>query len=279
MADLREKAQKLLVLHGGESMLVLPNVWDPIGARVLQKKGYAAVATSSSAISSVLGYHDGEKIRKSTLFDILGRIAGSVTIPVTADIETGYGASLSELEETAQQVIEAGVAGVNIEDGVENGAKLRPLDEQCCRIAVFRQEARRLGVPIVINARIDSFVSPAFSGPGEALEEAVFRAKVYREAGADCVYPMGPGDEATVRILRERIAGPLNILVTPNAAPLAVLQSMGVNRVSFGPFIFRACLRKFVQIAKALQNSGDYSCFGDMMLRSEVAEYLCENED
>ena len=279
MDNLREKAQKLLALHADQSMLVLPNIWDPIGARILQQKGYTAVATASSAISSALGYHDGERIRKSTLFDILERIAGSVTIPVTADIEMGYGASLSELEETALQVIEAGLAGINLEDSVEDGAKLRPVDEQCRRIAVFRQEARRLGIPLVINARTDSFISPAFSGSGAALEEAVCRAKAYREAGADCVFPVGPGDEATIRVLRDRIAGPLNILAMPGAAPLGVLKSLGVNRVSFGPFIFRACLRKFGQIADVLQSNGDYSCFADMMSRGEVAEYLRENEE
>lgn len=276
---LREKAAQFLSLQTGQAILVLPNVWDPIGARILQKMGYPAVATASAAISSALGYHDGERIRKSTLFDILERIAASVTIPVTADIEMGFGASLSELEETAQQVVEAGLAGVNIEDGIEDGAKLRPVDEQCRRIAAFRQEAQRLDVPLVINARIDSFISPAFSGREAALDEAVSRAEAYRAAGADCIFPVGPGDEATVRALRDRIAGPLNILAMPGAAPLQVLQGMGVNRVSFGPFVFRACLRKFVQIAEILRDGGAYSCFDDMLSRAEVAEYLRENKE
>ena len=100
------------------------------------------------------------------------------------------------------------------------------------------------------------------------------RAKAYTEAGADCIYPMGPGDEATVRLLRKRIESPINILASPSAAPLSILQDIGVNRVSFGPFVFRSCQRKFEDIANVLLTTGDYSCFSDMMSRVEVGEYL-----
>ncbi len=268
------KAATLLSLHSRGEMLVLPNVWNPIGARILEKKGYPAVATSSAAISESLGYRDGEKIRKSTAIDIFGRIVRSVDVPVTADIETGYGESLSELEDTAQRVIESGAVGVNIEDSATKGGALRAVEEQCRRIAAVRAAARRCGVRLVINARIDSYYSPSFANPREATEEVVKRAKFYAEAGADCVYPMGPGDEATVRELRDRIASPLNILATPAAAPLPVLRGIGVNRVSFGPFIFRSCLRRFLETADELLTTGDYSCFGDMMSRAEVGEYL-----
>lgn len=270
----KEKAELLLSLHSRGELLVLPNVWNPIGARMLEKKGYPVVATASAAISASLGYQDGEKIKKATVLDIIERIARGVEVPVTADIETGYGESLSELEETAGQVIEAGVAGVNIEDGLEGGGALRAVEEQCQRIATLRKAAGRRGVPLVINARIDSYFSSSFKNREEATEEAVTRAKAYSEAGADCIYPMGPGDEATVRMLRSRIKAPINILVTPNAAPFSVLQEIGVNRVSFGPFIFRSCLRKFEDIADTLQNTGNYSCFSDMMSRAEVDEYL-----
>ena len=140
----KEKAECLLSLHMGGDMLVLPNVWNPIGARILEKKGYPAIATASAAISASLGYQDGEKIKRSTLIDLIGRIARSVEIPVTADIEAGYGESITELEETANQVIESGVVGVNIEDSLEEGGALRPVDEQCQRIAVLRHIALNL---------------------------------------------------------------------------------------------------------------------------------------
>ena len=270
----KEKAEVLLSLHTHGKLLVLPNVWNPIGARILEKKGYPAVATASAAISASLGYQDGEKITRATAIELIGRIARSVDLPVTADIETGYGESLSELEVTAQQVIEAGVVGVNIEDGLAWGDALRTIEEQCQRIATLRQFADRRGVHLVINARTDSFVSSSFTNKEEAADEAVARAKAFSAAGADCFYPIGPGDEATVRLLRHRIESPLNILVTPTAAPLSVMQDIGVNRVSFGPFIFRSCTRKFADIADVLLTTGDYSCFSDMMSRAEIGEYL-----
>jgi 2-methylisocitrate lyase-like PEP mutase family enzyme len=270
----KEKAEVLLSLHTNGKLLVLPNVWDPIGARILQKKRYPAVATASAAISASLGYQDGEKIKRATAIDVISRIARSVDVPVTADIETGYGESLSDLEVTAQQVIESGAVGVNVEDGLEWGGGLRTIEDQCQRIVAFRQVADRCGVHLVINARTDSFVSSSFTSKEEAAEEAVTRAKAFSEAGADCFYPIGPLDEATVRLIRDRIESPINILATPTAVSLSVMQDIGVNRVSFGPYIFRSLIRKFADIADVLLTTGDYSCFSGMMSRAEVGEYL-----
>ena len=270
----REKADVLLSLHTNGKLLVLPNVWNPIGARILEKKGFPAVATASAAISASMGYQDGEKIKRSTAIDLIGRIARSVDVPVTADIETGYAETLSELEVTAQQVVESGAVGVNIEDGFEWGGELRTIGDQCHRISAFRNFADHCGVRLVINARTDSFVSSSFASKEEAMEEAVKRAEAFSKAGADCFYPIGPGDEATVRLLRERIKSPINILVQPTAAPLSVMQDIGINRISFGPYIFRSLIRKFADIADVLLTTGDYSCFSDMMSRAEVGEYL-----
>jgi len=269
----KEKAEALLSLHDSGELLVLPNIWDPIGARILAAKGYPAVATASAAVSASLGYQDGEKIKRTTLIDLLGRIARSVDVPVTADIEGGYGESLSELEVTAQQVMETGVVGVNLEDSLEDDS-LRSVEEQCRRISILRQVADGMDVHLVINARVDSFVSPSFTDKQQAMEEAVTRARAYIAAGADCIYPIGPGDETTVRILRERIESPINILASPTAAPLSVLREIGINRVSFGPFVFRSCLRRFVDIVEGLRSGGDYASLSDEVSRAEIAEYL-----
>jgi 2-methylisocitrate lyase-like PEP mutase family enzyme len=134
-------------------------------------------------------------------------------------------------------------------------------------------------VRLVINARTDSFVSSSFTSKEEAMEEAVKRAEAFSKAGADCFYPIGPGDEATVRLLRDRIKSPINILVQPTAAPLSVMQDIGINRVSFGPYIFRSLIRKFAEIADVLLTTGDYSCFSDMMSRAEVGEYLLREHE
>ena len=267
-----EKAEILRALHSTGIPLVLPNIWNPIGARILEAKGYPAVATASAALSASLGYQDGERIKLSTLLDFLGRIARSVEVPVTADIEAGFAETLGELEHTILWVLDAGVVGINIEDSIGEGNVLRPTEEQCQRIALVREVATRQGVPLVINARVDSFLTEL---PREAaIEEAVARARSYKAAGADCIFPVGPGDEETVRVLRERICSPINILGSPSAAPLSVLRAIGVNRVSFGPFVFRACLRTFVDLVEGLRDSGDYGSLARMIPRTEVEPLL-----
>ncbi len=271
----QEKAKKLLSLHTDSQLLILPNIWNPIGARILQTQGVSAVATASAAISASLGYEDGEQIKRSTLIDIITRIASSVDLPVTADIESGYGDSISELKETILQVIGSGVVGINIEDSFEEEGKLRPIHEQSERIAAVREVASSRDLHLVINARVDCFLSDSFEKNADKIEESVLRAKAFAEAGADCIYPIGPGDKETVTTLRNRIDSPINILAYPVAAPLTELQEMGVNRVTFGPFIFRSCLKKLMDITDELHNLGSYDCFGnDMLSRDETKKIL-----
>ncbi len=275
-----KKARTLLSLHSDSELLVLPNVWNPVGARILEAKGFPAVATASAAVSASLGYQDGEKIKRSTLIDVITRIAKSVDIPVTADIESGFGDSISMLKETIVQVIDSGVVGINIEDSLEEGSVLRPLDEQCERIAVVREVSNRQGPHLVINARVDCFLSDIFPTQEERIEEAVVRAKAYAEAGADCIYPMGPGDKETLMALRNRITSPINILASSDAESLTMLKEIGINRVSFGPFIFRSCLKKFVDIANELRLLGNYECFSkDMMTSAETNEFLSHESE
>jgi 2-methylisocitrate lyase-like PEP mutase family enzyme len=271
------KAQRLLSLHSDDSLLVLPNVWDPIGARVLVAKGYPAVATASAAISSSLGLQDGEVIGRSTMLEVVSRICRAVDTPVTADMESGYAASPGDLKDTTNALLDTGAVGLNIEDSIKEGGALRPIHEQAERIAAVREAALTHNIHLVINARIDTFLSGTFANTEERLEEAVARAAAYGEAGADCVYPIGPGDEGTLRSLRARIALPINALATPGAASLDKMADLGINRVSFGPFIFRSCLKKFADIADALAGSEGYECFsGDMMTRAETAEFLSD---
>ena len=279
--DQQRKAQALLALHSGGRILVLPNVWDPIGARVLASKKFPAVATASAAISSSLGFDDGEMITRRTMLEIVSRISRAVDVPVTADMESGYAESLDDLEETTRALIDTGAVGMNIEDSLEDGGPLRPIDEQAERISKVRETAAAQGIHLVINARVDSFLSDQFSDNEARVEEAVTRAEVFARAGADCIYPIGPGDAVTLRLLRSRIPSPLNALVTSNAVPFEIMTTIGINRVSFGPSIFRSCLRKFADIADALSRAESYQCFSrEMMSRSEVAVYITpEHED
>ncbi len=276
----RRKSRTLRNLHTGSRMLVLPNIWDPIGARVLACKGYPAVATASAAISSSLGFEDGEKITRRTMLDVVRRVCRAVAVPVTVDMESGYGASISDLEDTIRELIDTGAAGLNIEDSLEEGGPLRPAQEQAQRIAAVRETAAAQGLDLVINARVDSFLSDRFSTNEERIEEAVARAEVYGQAGADCIYPIGPGDVETLTLLRSRITLPLNALATPAAAPLDTMAALGINRVSFGPFIFRACLWKFASIADALLQSDGYEWIGhEMMSGAEVSRHLTSERE
>ena len=186
---------------------------------MLASKSYPAVATASAAISASLGFEDGEKITRRTMLEVVHRISRAVAIPVTADMESGYGASVAELDETTRCLIETGAVGLNIEDSLEEGGPLRRAGEQAERIAAVRETAAARGLDLVVNARVDTFLSDMFDQREERIEEAVARAEVYRRAGADCIYPIGPGDAETLTVLRSRIMLPLNALARPDAAP------------------------------------------------------------
>lgn len=253
-ANQARKAEQLRSLHHADQLLLLPNIWNPLGARILEKKGFPAVATASAAIGPSLGYQDGEQIKRSTLLSMLQRIASSVSVPVTADYEAGYGETLSELETSIRSLIESGVVGINFEDTKPSGGRWT-VEEMAERVALVRQVSESMGVPLVINARPDSFLT----GMDAPLEDAVSRAFAYLAAGADCIYPIGPRDVTTVRALRDRIEAPINVLGEFSAETLQTLHKIGVNRVSLGPFVFRATMHKFINIVDHLSDltSGD----------------------
>lgn len=279
-SEQNNKAKTFLSLHMSGELLVLPNIWNPIGARVLEAKGYPAIATASAAIAESLGYTDGENIKLETLLDILSRIVRSISIPVTADIEAGYADSIAALKETIFQVIGTGVVGINIEDSFGEEGHLRPVDEQCERIAAVRDAADAQGLHLVVNARADSFFSSSFKSEEEKIEDAIRRAKLYAKAGADCIYPIGASDRETLIALRKRISSPLNVLASPKAPGLTELHHLGINRVSFGPYIFRSCLSKMVGIFDELKRFGEYDCFAKSILSgNEVSQFLIPGKE
>ena len=276
----QSKAESFRQMHTNPKLLVLPNIWDPIGARVLQAKGCPAVATASAAVSASLGYEDGEKIRFKTLLGVIKRIARSVDIPVTADIEAGFAESTTQLQENIERIVVSGVVGINLEDSLVEGGDMRSVDQQCERLATARAAAGRQGLALVINARVDSFVSGNFGSRADRFADAVTRARAYAEAGADCVYPMGPADAETAKDLRQQIPTAINLLVSPAAAPLAVLQEIGIDRASCGPFMFRACLGHLVDIVEEMRHLGSYQSLGRTMLTGEETQrFLVEGSE
>ncbi|MCP4323579.1 MAG: isocitrate lyase/phosphoenolpyruvate mutase family protein [Psychromonas sp.] len=270
----KEKAKELLALHSADKALMLPNIWSPLGARILEDKGFSAVATASAAISASLGYKDGEKIKFTTLMDIVTRIANSVSIPTTVDIESGYSTTDDELIDVITQVLDAGVVGINIEDSFDGG--LRNINEQANRISIIRKVAQNRGVPLVINARIDCFILNIFSSNSEQVESTIDRAKAYLSAGADCIFPVGVDDLDTLKYIRKNISAPINVLVLPEKLTISDMEELGINRFSYGPFIFRALLKQFTEIVDELKESGSTSKLdGNMLTYDETQQYLC----
>lgn len=274
------KAQALLSLHHNGNLLILPNVWNPIGARMLEAKGFPAAATASAAIAESLGYSDGEQIKLETMLDMIARIVRSVNIPVTADFEAGYSDSITGLQENISRLLDTGAVGINFEDGLEDSSKLRPLAEQVERIKAVRETAERRGIHLVINARADSFFAEGFSSDEERIEDAITRANAYLQAGADCVYPIGRGDKATLTTLRKRINAPINVLATAKTASLKELQSLGINRVSFGPYIFRSLLARSAAMYDEIKDMGDYDIvMNGMFSGAEIQPFLASGRE
>ncbi|MEA2646584.1 MAG: hypothetical protein QOE92_1667 [Chloroflexota bacterium] len=238
IATLAERAEALRALHQGPDILVLPNAWDAASARAVVEAGFPAVATSSVAVAASLGWPDGEEAPADEVFAAIGRIARAVSVPVTADIEGGYGYPPQKL---AEALVAAGAVGCNIEDTDHSGDQvLHPVDEQAAYVSGVVEAARGAGVPLVVNARTDVFLRQV-GDPGERAGEALRRAAAYRDAGADCIFPIMIEEEHDIRALVEGAGLPINVYMR-DGMTIAGLKALGVRRVSFGGALHHAAL-------------------------------------
>lgn len=238
------KADALRALHHGDRPLVLANVWDPGTARIVAARGAQAIATSSAAVAEANGHADHEQMPADVAFAAVAEIVDAVPdVPVTADMESGYGLAP---EEFGARLAATGVVGCNYEDSDHTppGGRLRDADEQAARIAALRQAAPDL----VINARVDTFLLDA-----GGLDEAVRRSLLYLDAGADCVYPIGLADEAVIGAFVEQVSGPVNILYRRGAPSIARLGELGVRRVSVGGGLYRTAMSAFTAALDELE--------------------------
>jgi 2-methylisocitrate lyase-like PEP mutase family enzyme len=252
---IRAKAIAFRNLHHGPKILVLPNAWDCVSARIFEQAGFSAIATTSGGIAAVLGYPDGQRISSREMLAIVGRIAKTVSLPVTADLEAGYGTTTEQVAETMRQAIAVGVVGANLEDGSGAGHRLADLAYQVEVIKAIRAMAESSGVPFVLNARTDVYLH----GTGDdasRFKETVRRAEAYREAGADCVFPIGLKDRETIARFVPEIGCPTNIMAGPGAPTIAELEQLGVTRVTFGTGLMRVTLPLIRQMAQELRTSG-----------------------
>ena len=250
-----EKAKQLYDLHHSNKLLILPNVWDVLGALLLEDVGYAAIATASASIAYSNGYNDGENISFADALNILKRIANSVNVPVTADIESGYSNDNMQLEKNIRALINAGIVGINIEDTDKKTKTLLPAAIQSEKIKLIRNVAAEMNVHLFINARTDTFIHATnFASPQQQLKETIQRGLAYKAAGANCFYPILFNKEDDIKAIVEAVKMPVNILMSPGIPALNVLEKIGVARVSLGPGFLRYAIKTMKELAIKLQH-------------------------
>jgi 2-methylisocitrate lyase-like PEP mutase family enzyme len=229
-----------------------------MSARVFSAAGFGALATSSASIAWSLGRTDGENIGREEMVAAIGRVAAATGVPVTADIESGYGATPAEVGETIRLVLAAGAVGVNLEDGTPlASSRLRPIGDHCARLRAARAAADDAGIPLFINGRTDVYLL-GVGEPAERFENAVARAHAMLEAGADGIFVPAVKDLETIGRLAAAIPAPLNVMVVQGLPPVAELASAGLRRLSTGGRPALAALGLLTKIAAELREQGTY---------------------
>lgn len=238
LPELKARAERLHDLHHGEEMLVLANAWDAATATIVAEAGFPAVATSSAAVSAMLGHRDGENAPWPEMFAAAGRVARAVSVPVTVDAEAGYGMRPREL---VDRLLEIGAVGCNLEDTDHRQGGLVDSGAHARWLAGVRSAADDAGVPIVVNARVDTFLPASGIPASDRVAEAVRRGRRYLDAGADCIFPIGVRHRRDLTVLVAELPGPVNAGTSADL-DLATLRGLGVARVSYGPRFYRAAL-------------------------------------
>jgi 2-methylisocitrate lyase-like PEP mutase family enzyme len=265
-----EKAKVLRNLHRPGDPLLLVNVWDAASARILEELGFPALATTSAGISWREGYADGERISRQRMLDVVKRIAEVVRVPLSADLEAGYGPSAEDAALTADGALRAGAVGLNFEDWDERASALTDVAAQKARIGAIRRTGDEHGVAIVINARTDVFLKNVGEDDSGRLKEATRRGNAYIEAGADCIFVPGVTDERVIEALVRSIGGPLNVLAGPATSPVAKLAELGVARISVGATAMAFVLTQLRQLAIEAKEQGTFGFTGRRLSHAEI---------
>lgn len=268
----KEKALVLGALHGAGEFLVLPNVWDVLGAKLLEDMGYPAVATASAAIAYSNGLLDGEHVPFNELCHLLSKIVNGVRVPVTADIEGGFAEDAVRLKENMRAVIKTGVAGINIEDTNHAAKRMYSLEEQCERIRLIRAVGDELDVPLFINARCDVLLqSESFFAVDGGMGELVKRSLAYKNAGADCFFPIGLRQKESMAHVVSAVKMPVNILILAGVPELEEMRELGVRRVSLGPSFLKTAIQGMKLLATRLKG---YEGLKDITENEISSDYL-----
>ncbi len=269
-----EKAVDFRLRHRGIGVLLLPNAWDVVSARIFEEAGFTAIATTSAGIAFSLGYPDGQRISREEMIARIARIVRAVKLPVTADLEWGFGSTPEEVARTTREVIEAGAVGMNLEDASGRADQpLLPLEQAVEKIKAVRETAAQMRVPMVVNARTDVNLLEG-GNPDADYRETVRRLNAFRDAGADCVFAPGIKDAETIGRLVREVACPLNVLAMPGTPPISELEKLGVARVSVGSGFIRATLSSLRAMAEELKTSGTYSALEQAIPYKDINSML-----
>jgi len=275
----QNQAKRFRALHSGREILLLPNVWDVASARLIEDSAYKAIATTSAGIAFSLGYPDGQEISREEMFESIARIVRAVKVPLSADVEAGYGDKPEDAALTARAVVEAGAVGMNLEDATGDPARpLVDLPLQLEKIRAVRETAGELNVPLVLNARTDIYLLQV-GGADKRYDEALHRLKAFRDAGADCLFLPGVRDAETIRRMVADLGFPLNILAGPGSPSVPELRKLGVARVSLGSWPMRAAMGVLRGIADELKSTGTYRAMEGAPSHAEMNRLLrCYSE-
>jgi 2-methylisocitrate lyase-like PEP mutase family enzyme len=273
---LQAKAENFRRMHAGPDVVILPNAWDHASAALMVAAGFPAIATTSAGIAFAHGYPDGERMRREDMLAVAGRIAAQCPVPVSADLEAGYGSAPEDVAATIAGAIEAGLVGGNIEDADPQTGRLLDFDLAVARIRAGRAAADRLKVPFVLNARTDPFLVRIGDGAA-CFAESVRRANAFLEAGADCVFVPGPGDAETVGRLAAAIHGPLNVLAAfagRAGLNLADARRLGVRRLSIGGSLMLTTATLVRRVLDDIRSRGDFGYAVGAITNSEMSRLM-----
>lgn len=276
LQTLQTKAAHFRQMHAGPDVLVLPNAWDHASAALMVAAGFPVIATTSAGIAFAHGYPDGERMGREKMLTAAGRIAAQCPVPVTADLEAGYGPAPEDVAATITAAIEAGLVGGNIEDADPQTGRLFDFDLAVARIRAGRAAADRLKVPFVLNARTDPWLVRIGDGAA-CFAESVRRANAFLEAGADCVFVPGPGDAETVGKLAAAINGPLNVLAAfagRAGLGMADARRLGVRRLSIGGSLMLTTATLVRQVLEGIRIRGDFAYAVESITNGEMNKLM-----
>lgn len=271
--SLEQKAARLRALHDEGFVLVLPNAWDAASAAVIEEAGAQAIATSSAGVAWTLGYPDGEQLTRDVMLAAVARIAAAVEVPVTADVEAGYGPDPVDVATTVAATLDAGAVGINLEDSSAPG-QLYLADAQADRIRGAREAAVGAGVrSFVINARTDVYLRE-IGEPDTRLGEVLARTEAYAAAGADCLFVPGLLELETLESLVASAPLPISAMARPGGPSIAALAAAGVRRISVGPAISEAAYGLARRAARELLEAGTYESLDGAIAFPELQSLL-----